>query len=118
MYNESDLLRLKFISEMIDTIRFIGNRHRSIKMALEDKEGQPALLMCMLQIGETLNKLKDEKLISMLPVSAAYTMRNIISHDYLGVDLSVIETTIMSDVPILEKKVRQLISDLEKEKGH
>jgi uncharacterized protein with HEPN domain len=86
--------KIDFIVEMIENIQEIVKRHGGIVKALEDFEGQMAVLMGLSQIGETLKKfdndvvekydLKDDR-------DGAYYTRNYIVHEYAGVDLGFIE---------------------------
>ena len=55
----NEISRLKFILEKIDDLLKFKNRFSTIEKLLDDKMGFDATLMCLLQIGETLNKLKN-----------------------------------------------------------
>ena len=102
--------KISFLLEMIDKIEFIVARHKGIVNALEDTEGQLALLMAVSQIGETLNKI-DEDTISTLDLvteqKGAYETRNFIVHDYDGVDLYLIEKVIESYLPQMKCKLQR-----------
>ncbi len=54
---QSELAKIHFILEQIDRIERIIRRHSGVVAAMEDFEGEMALLMGIAQIGETLNKL-------------------------------------------------------------
>ena len=61
MSNISVYAKTKFILKMIDNIKKIITKHSGIVKALEDElEAQPAILMALLQIGESLNKIDKE----------------------------------------------------------
>lgn len=77
----------------------IIKRHGGIEQSLEDIEGQNALLMCVLQIGETLNSIKNNKWKEILPVREAYGLRNLIAHHYDSVDISIISEILEIDLP-------------------
>jgi uncharacterized protein with HEPN domain len=62
-----------------------------------------------MQLGETLNKIESQDLRAALPVDAAYGLRNIIAHDYLGISKEVIEDTINVDVPVLKAALEKLL---------
>ncbi|MBI4753160.1 DUF86 domain-containing protein [Candidatus Desantisbacteria bacterium] len=94
MSEKGDRARLEAILDYIDDIGKITLRHGSVQDALSDMEGQYAILMCIQQIGETLNKIKSEEYRSVLPIKGAVGFRNIIVHDYDGINLSVVELTI------------------------
>ena len=62
MSNLSVYAKTKFILKMIDNIKRIIQKHGGIVKALEDElEAQPAILMALLQIGESLNKIDKEE---------------------------------------------------------
>lgn len=94
MSDKGDYAKLEYTLNLIKDIEVIVQRHKDIKNALLDIEGQHAILMCLMQIGENLNAIHSEELISILPISFAYKMRNVIAHHYDGIDLRKIEKTI------------------------
>jgi flagellar FliL protein len=100
--------KIDFILKMIDDIEFVIDRHKYITKALNDREGQLAILMALLQIGETLNKLDKEFLEQndlIIDAKGAYSVRNFIAHDYEGVKLSVIEDILRYNIPKLKEKL-------------
>ena len=110
MSKSSDLLRVEFILEMIDDIEFIVEDAKSITQALEDRIHKPALLMSLMQIGETLNKIESKHLQEKLPIKGAYDVRNFIAHDYEGVDLALIEHIIRSLIPELKNTTKEILN--------
>jgi uncharacterized protein with HEPN domain len=86
-------------------------RHGGIDQAPENIEGQNALLMCILQIGETLNAIKTENWRKILPVQEAYGLRNLIEHQYDSSDLSNISEILEIDFPALKVKVQSLFDE-------
>lgn len=111
MSERSDIAKLDFVIELIDDIIRITERHGGINASINDFEGRHALMMCLMQIGETLNKIQSEKYLKKLPVDLAYKMRNIIAHDYIGVNNRVIIQTITSDIPVLAEKIKSLLAN-------
>jgi len=107
---KGDHARLEYVVKLIDDIHFIIERHGDTATALKDTEGYHALMMCLMQIGETLNSIKDEEIRNSLPVSLAYGFRNVIAHNYLGINPQVVITTIDADLPVLRSSVVDLIS--------
>jgi flagellar FliL protein len=106
--------KLEFILKMIEDIEFIINRHNHITKALEDREGQLAILMALMQIGETLNKIEKDtlnKLNLLDDAKGAYSVRNFIAHDYEGVKLSVIENILRYNIPNLKNKILKILED-------
>jgi len=105
----NDISRLEFILEMIDDIEYTIKQNRSLANALNDRMGKHALLMCLMQIGESLNKIQDETLKERLPVKGAYDVRNFIAHDYEGVDMGLLENVLRYLVPELKVTIRSLL---------
>ncbi len=110
MSERKTAVQIDFLLEMIEKIEFIVHRHGSVVNALEDTEGQLALLMAVSQIGETLNKI-DLNTIEYLDLvetrKGAYETRNFIVHDYDGVDLYLIEKVIVEFLPEMKSKLER-----------
>jgi uncharacterized protein with HEPN domain len=108
MSNRSKDAKVAFLLEMISNIEFIVDRHGDPIRAIEDIEGRMALLMGILQIGETLKKLDSSTIeeCDLLEIqSAAYFTRNYIAHAYENVDLYIIEEIIKTHIPELKEKL-------------
>lgn len=105
----SDRARLEFVLKMIGDIEMIVSRHKHIEVALNDIEGYHAIMMCLMQIGGSLGKIKDPCLKNILPVELAYKMRNIIAHDYIGINIKVIMSTLNNDIPSLRKQIEDIL---------
>ena len=103
MFNK-DIEKLNFIVENISNIEEIIKRHDGIVNALKDKvEARPAILMAFLQIGETLNKLQNTyETLNIDDIKGAYEVRNFIAHDYMGVDIGLIEYILREKLPELK----------------
>jgi uncharacterized protein with HEPN domain len=111
MSRRSTRAKVKFILEMIGNIEFIVKRHEGVIEALEDIEGQMAILMGISQIGETLQGLDDELIEKVSLVEekkGAYYTRNYIVHEYDGVDLYLIENIVEVHLPIIKTKLLSL----------
>ena len=111
MSKDSILAKIDFIIKMIDDLEFIISKHQHITKALNDREGQLAILMCLLQIGESMNKIDDEilkKYNLSIDAKGAYSVRNFIAHDYEGVQLSKIEEIIRLNIPQLKEKLNKI----------
>jgi len=104
--------KVEFILLMIENIYKIIDRHNGIFKALDDTiEGRPAILMCLMQIGESLNKIdKDilEKFDLIDDTKGSYNVRNFIAHDYDGVDVGLIEMILRDRLPILKIKILEI----------
>jgi len=102
--------KVEFVLEMIENIEKVINRHKGIVNALSDFESQAAILMFLMHVGESLNKLYnlDNNLVLYIDkndIKGAYAVRNFIAHDYEGVDLAFIEN-------ILRDKLFELRNNL------
>jgi len=105
----SDTSRLDFILEMIEDIEYTISENHSLPKALENRIGKHALLMCLMQIGESLNKIQDETLKEKLPIKGAYDVRNFIAHDYEGVDAGLIENILRYLIPELKMTILKIL---------
>jgi uncharacterized protein with HEPN domain len=79
---------------------------------LNDHKSYNATLMCLLQIGETLNKLNNNyEQLDKNDIKGAYDVRNFIAHDYMGVDLGLIEYVLRDKIPILKTVVQNILGE-------
>jgi uncharacterized protein with HEPN domain len=104
----SSFEKLDFILEKIDDIESFKARYNSIEDLLNDIMGYDATLMSLLQIGETLNKLKNEPFAEKLPIKGTYDVRNFIAHDYEGVNKVIIEDIIRIQLPKLKQTILRI----------
>lgn len=105
MSKKSTRAKLEFVLNMINNIEKIIANHGSIEKTIKDVEGQNAVLMCILQIGEKINNIDDTEIKSKLPVKEANSVRNFIAHDYDGIDFAIIADIIKKDIPNLKLKL-------------
>ena len=103
--------KLRFILEKIDDLLLYKSQYKTIEELLNNKMGFDATLMALLQIGETLNKLKDSPCADKLPIKGAYDVRNFIAHDYEGVNKVIIEDIIRRFIPDLRDIVVQILEE-------
>jgi len=101
--------KLLFIKEKTEDIFHYRDSHQTIEALLNDRMGYDAVLMSLLQIGETLNKLQDAPFAEQLPIKGAYDVRNFIAHDYEGVNKAIIENIIRNMLPQLHQTVEALL---------
>jgi uncharacterized protein with HEPN domain len=67
------------------------------------------VMMCLVQIGELLGKIESPKLREKLPVQLAANMRNVIVHNYEGVDKQIIRLTVLESLPRLKSDISSLL---------
>ena len=112
---EKDIAKLEFIIEKIEDLFSYQKEFLTVEDLLNSPLGYDATLMCLLQIGETLNKLSDsfiEKYGKGLPIKESYDVRSFIAHDYEGVKREIIENIIKSELKELKQKIGRIISEL------
>lgn len=115
----ADSIRAKaeFILKMLTNIQTIIVRHNGIVAALSDEiEARPAILMAWLQIGETLNKIDPDVLAQFgleIDAKGSYDVRNFIAHDYMGVDLGLVEIITRNHLPVLSEKISRMLSEFD-----
>ena len=112
MSEESDRAKLEFVLSMIRDIEEIVRRYDSVNTALNDNVGRHALLMCLMQIGEKLNQLRNELITARLPIYGAYSVRNIIAHDYGGVNNGIIDNIARDNIPELKSSIKGILSEI------
>ena len=115
MYNEDELVRIKSIHTKLITINTIVERHKGIVKALEDIEGQPAILMLLIAIAEQFTKLKSKnaKILDEFEtddIRGMISVRNFIAHDYDGINLAMIESDLRYNIPKILTIIEQLIA--------
>ena len=112
----SDILKFKFIIKMIDSIELYKNKYTAISSMLKDDMAFNATLLCLLQIGETLNKIKNNYvLLNQADIKGSYNVRNFIAHDYDGIRKSVIEDILRYHLSLLKNNIIKIINNLEQE---
>ena len=114
MSNKSDCTKLTFVIEKIDDLFSYKEEYKTIENLLNSKLGFDATTMCILQIGETLNKLSQEmqNRYPELPIQESYLTRNYIAHDYEGVNKQIIEMIIREQLPLLKAQIQKIINEL------
>ena len=80
----------------------------------EDKKTQHAVIHCLEVIGEAVKKIPDDikKRYNKIPWKEIAGMRDKLIHDYFGVDLETVWTTIVEDIHPLKELIGQIIEDL------
>jgi len=116
MYKEDELIRLRSIQTKFNSIFTIIKRHDGIVNALEDEEGQPAILMLLIASAEHFNKLSkyNSAIISEFDeedIKGIISVRNFIAHDYDGVNLAMIESDLRINIPKILKIIESILKN-------
>jgi len=106
---QTDNLRFDFILKRIQEIEEYIAEYNSITKMLSSHKEYNATLMCLLQIGEVLNKLSNSyEQLDQEDIKGAYDVRNFIAHDYDGVRKSIIENVLRYFLPKLKNIILEL----------
>jgi uncharacterized protein with HEPN domain len=111
MSKRSDNLLLEDILEAIDSILEYTS-DISIERFLADKKTKDAVVRNFEIIGEAANKLSKEIKESNQHIDWAGLIgfRNVIVHDYFGIDYDVVWNIKTNNLPKLKKDIRHLIN--------
>lgn len=89
----------------------------TLKEFLEDVEKQFAVIRALEIIGEAARNIPPEiqSQYPHLPWREMIGMRNVVIHNYFGVDETVIWRTVQEDLPPLQREVAQIVAKFEEE---
>ena len=93
-------------------IKTILSDYDNVDQALDDLKGNHALMMCLLQIGEKMNKIESPDIRKKLPVKGSYRLRNIIIHEYEGVLLSEVKQILTTELAPLKDIINSISDDI------
>jgi uncharacterized protein with HEPN domain len=103
-------LFLRDILESADRIiaRVAGRNLASIS---EDEDAQDIILRRLTVIGEAMNKVPEDfrARYPEVPWRRAISLRNRVTHDYFGIDWTVLWKTVTEDIPMLRRQVAAII---------
>lgn len=106
--------RLDFVLEMIGDIESYQQELVSIETMMNKTMCFNAVLMNILQIGETLSKLDKallEKYDLIQEAKGAASVRNFIAHDYSSVNKATIEAIVRNYLPSLKEKIAKILKE-------
>jgi len=114
MSKSNDVEKLLFVLEKINDAIEYKNSFSSIEELLNSKMGFDAVSMCILQVGETLNKLSKTTIQNYpsLPIKESYLTRNYIAHDYEGIDKMILETILREYFPKLKDDIEKILREI------
>lgn len=112
--NDRDRDAIKKMISYCQDIDFLMKKYNwDFQIYKSDISFQYACNMCIIQIGELVNRLSDEFMDrnNNIPWHAIKGMRNLHAHDYDRVDLDIVWNTLQEDIPYLLKQLECILSE-------
>jgi uncharacterized protein with HEPN domain len=99
------------ILKMCDDIESYKVEYSSIEATLRKRSGINAVLMNLSQIGEYAGRVSDKtkKKYDTVDWKRIKGLRNIIVHDYFGVDVEKLHSILTTDIPVLMRALIDII---------
>jgi uncharacterized protein with HEPN domain len=114
--SNNDLVYCLRILEAIGKIKLYSNGSKDPFDFFEanDQKDFNASLLQLLHIGEQANRLSEEtkQIYEAIPWQQIRAFRNIVAHDYIGVDKLIVFETIQVHLPQLVQQIGQMIREL------
>jgi uncharacterized protein with HEPN domain len=107
-----DKERLRDINEAIEKIeKYVSIGYQAFT---EDERTQVWIIHHLQVIGEASNHLSDEltEQNKDIPWADIVGLRNILVHQYFGIDLTQVWETAELDMPVLKAKVREILQEI------
>ena len=109
-----DLFRLGHILDSISKIEYLARMLHSQNNFEEKWIEQDAIIRNLEIIGEASVNISDELKQNYPEVAwkEMRGMRNFVTHQYFGVELSEIWNTVINDIPLLKKQIQNIINEI------
>ena len=110
-----NLFRLRHIHDSIVKIEYLVNILHTQDNFESKWIEQDAIIRNLEVIGEAVISISDDLKQNYPDVlwKEIRGMRNFVTHQYFGIELSEIWSTIMNDIPILKNQILTIIEDIE-----
>jgi uncharacterized protein with HEPN domain len=110
-----DLFRLQHIRDCIEKIEHIARMLHSQDSFEAKWIEQDAIIRNLEIIGEAVVNISDDLKQQYPNVFFFFLrgMRNIVSHQYFGVELNEVWSTVVNDIPFLKSQILKIIKDIE-----
>ena len=110
-----DLFRLRHINNSITKIEHLVNILHTQDNFETNWIEQDAIIRNLEIIGEASINISDDLKQKYYDISwkEIKGMRNIVTHQYFGVELNEIWSTVINDIPLLKKHINNIIEDIE-----
>jgi len=112
---DKNLFRLRHIRDSIARIEYLVRMlHTQDNFETKWIE-QDAIIRNLEVIGEAVINISDDLKQNYPDISwkEIRGMRNIVTHQYFGVELSEIWSTVINDIPLLKNQIQKIIDDIE-----
>lgn len=107
------LLQLETIIESIDKIEEYSNEFDDAEEFYHDSKSFDATMMQFVVIGETISRLGEDfkKTQNQIPWQKIKDFRNIVAHDYFGIDPEEIWDIVNEKLLPLKKEILQILNE-------
>jgi len=109
--NDKNLFRIEHIRDCIEKIEYIANKLHTYDNFEINWIEQDAIIRNLEIIGEAVVNISDDLKQNYPDVAwkEMRGMRNFVSHQYFGVELNEIWSTVIYDIPLLKQQIQQII---------
>jgi len=113
---DKDIFRLGHVRDCIEKVEYIARMLHTQENFETKWIEQDAVIRNLEVIGEAVANISDELKLNYPDVEwkKIKGMRNLVIHQYFGVELNEIWSTVINDIPILKKQIHEIIEDVEK----
>ena len=110
-----DLFRLKHIRDSITKIEYLARLLHTLENFETKWIEQDAVIRNLEIIGEAVVNISEDLKQKYPDISwkEIKGMRNVVSHQYFGVELIEIWSTVINDIPLLKTQIQKIIEDME-----
>lgn len=104
-----------FLKHILESIEHIENYMKDLSEDnfLNSDEKQDSVIRRLEILGEAIKNLSEEfrQQHPEIEWNKAMATRNILIHNYFGIDLKIIWDTVTQDLPIFKKKIESLLNN-------
>ena len=108
---DKDLFRLEHILDSIEKIEYLTHLLHTQNNFETKWIEQDAIIRNLEIIGEATINISDD-INPDVSWKEIRGMRNIVTHQYFGVELNEIWSTVINDIPMLKKQIQKIIEDI------
>lgn len=107
MKNDIKVILARMYEYVRDAIKICADESNNYDKILKDKKNQLALTMCLAQIGELANKIKEKDIetYNKYKFEEPKGMRDRIVHGYGKLDFNIVKETLANDIPKLKSLI-------------